>query len=680
MGFAGIAGLALFMVSSGANSLCGAPPTAAEMSEAHAWAASLFTAKEQAFSFSYDGRPSAELLRDWTVTAEDMAKDKQRVERVVTFTDPQTRLEVRCVITEYNDSPAVDWVLTLHNAGDKDTPIIQDIRPLDWQVPWSKDAVAIHHSLGESNSAQSFAPVTKQLAAGASDALVLSAKGGRSSDGYMPFFNLEGKAQGMAIALGWSGQWEARFDYGTGPLLRVAAGMQTTHLLLHPGETIRTPRMLLVFWKNAADASLAPASETAPLRGNNLLRQVLMAHYLPRRNGDLVLAPICGSVGEADPDGGYEAPHLRAMLPLAKRGIEVFWSDMDPQQWYPGGFPNGTGTWEPDLAKYPNGLKPIGEAAHAAGLQYLLWFEPERVAKGSRIAKEHPDWVTGGENGGLFKLHLPEARAWITDYVDVQVRAAQLDWMRWDFNIEPLSYWRKNDAPDRQGMTEIRHIEGLYAMWDELCSRHPGMVIDLCASGGRRIDIESLSRGVPLWHSDMQCSGKPDPAADQLQNAALFRWVPMHAAGMFDLEPSYVFRSNMTTGNILGPLNDSKRLADPNPGPDDPAVRSVALYKKIRPYFTGDFYPLFPHDPAETVWYGYQFHRADLNEGMAVIFRREQCPEPNTIVHLNGLSAEKSYELRSEDAAEVRTLTGKELAALPLTAPNAPAAIILYYR
>jgi len=42
------------------------------------------------------------------------------------------------------------------------------------------------------------------------------------------------------------------------------------------------------------------------------------------------------------------------------------------------------------------------------------------------------------------------------------------------------------DTPDRQGMTEIRYVEGLYEMWDELRAKHPGLLIDNCASGGRR--------------------------------------------------------------------------------------------------------------------------------------------------------------------------------------------------
>lgn len=47
-----------------------------------------------------------------------------------------------------------------------------------------------------------------------------------------------------------------------------------------------------------------------------------------------------------------------------------------------------------------------------------------------------------------------------------------------DFNLVALGFWRRNDEPDSQGITEIRHIERLYAMWDDLRARHPGLVID----------------------------------------------------------------------------------------------------------------------------------------------------------------------------------------------------------
>ena len=288
--------------------------------------------------------------------------------------------------------------------------------------------------------------------------------------------------------------------------------------------------------------------------------------------------------------------------------------------------------------------------------------------------------VSNGEEGGLFRLDVPESRKWLTDYIDVQVSAVHLDWTRWDFNIQPLSHGRKFDAPDRQGMTKIGYITGLYAMWDNLRARHPGMVIDLCASGGRRNDLESLMRGVPLWHSDMHCFGKPKPAADQLQSAGMFRWIPMHGSAMFELEPSYAFRSNLSTGNILVPLCSKEAVANVEPAPDDPVLRTVALYKKVRPYLFGDFYPLFPHEFAETAWYGYQFHRSDLKAGMVVVFRREQCTQSETTVGLKGLVPDQKYELRNEDTPDVRVMTGQELAACPVSVPAPSSAVIMYYK
>ena len=69
-----------------------------------------------------------------------------------------------------------------------------------------------------------------------------------------------------------------------------------------------------------------------------------------------------------------------------------------------------------------------------------------------------------------------------------------IDIYRQDFNHPPKPFWEDNEQPDRIGMTEIRHIEGLYTYWDYLLSRFPRLLIDNCAAGGRRIDLETSSR------------------------------------------------------------------------------------------------------------------------------------------------------------------------------------------
>ena len=140
------------------------------------------------------------------------------------------------------------------------------------------------------------------------------------------------------------------------------------------------------------------------------------------------------------------------------------------------------------------------------GLKFLLWFEPERVVTNTAIAREHPEFLLKGGNSSLYNLGDPAARRWLTDLLSKRITEFGLDTYRNDFNIDPLGFWRANDAPDRQGISEIRYIEGLYAMWDELLAKHPGLWIDNCASGGRRIDIEMISRSVNLWRSDTGCA------------------------------------------------------------------------------------------------------------------------------------------------------------------------------
>ena len=55
--------------------------------------------------------------------------------------------------------------------------------------------------------------------------------------------------------------------------------MALTRLKLHPGEEIRTPRILTLFWQGDRR------------RGNNLLRQFILAHHRPSVGGKPVAVP-----------------------------------------------------------------------------------------------------------------------------------------------------------------------------------------------------------------------------------------------------------------------------------------------------------------------------------------------------------------------------------------------------
>ena len=97
--------------------------------------------------------------------------------------------------------------------------------------------------------------------------------------------------------------------------------------------------------------------------------------------------------------------------------LDYWWMDAG---WYPcnpDGWPK-TGTWEVDTRRFPKGLREISDYAHAKGMKIIVWFEPERVHPGTWLAKNHPEWILGGKNGGLLNLGNPEAWNWLADHVD----------------------------------------------------------------------------------------------------------------------------------------------------------------------------------------------------------------------------------------------------------------------
>ena len=102
------------------------------------------------------------------------------------------------------------------------------------------------------------------------------------------------------------------------------------------------------------------------------------------------------------------------------------------------------------------------------------------------------------DHNALFNLGNRDARLFLTDYMSDFIRKEGIDYYRQDFNMDPTPFWESNDKDDRIGISEIRHIEGLYAYWDSLLVRFPKLLIDNCSSGGRRLVLETISRGAPL--------------------------------------------------------------------------------------------------------------------------------------------------------------------------------------
>lgn len=846
--------------------------TPEEMAEAAKWFEARFAADKPdlPISFTYGGKRSAELLGNWTPQRQANRLDPQRTELTLAWTDPATGLVLRCEAIRYHDFPTVEWTVYFKNGGPADTPILENILALD--AAWHRGPQGeflLHHNAGSQANQSDYRPLETVLGPGATKRL--SAAGGRPTNTDWSYFNLQWGSQGVIVVVGWPGQWAAEFVRDAAEGIRLRAGQELTRFKLLPGEEVRSPRMVLQFWKGDW------------LRSQNIWRRWMMAHNMPRPGGRLPPPQFVASSSRAyeemiKANQSNQIMHIDRYLEEGLK-IDYWWMDAG---WYiqEHGWPQ-VGTWEVDPKRFPGGLRPISDHAHAKGVKILVWFEPERVAPGTWLYENHPQWllrarppaedplaglcawasgelgasepcvsynptphvrtmanirwdpgrlsfhpgakgeysvvrftapdegeyaidatflaidkftttdvhvlhrgrsvfggkirldgqgpqswykgkvsaipgdqldfVVGWGNGShicdstglevrikgpsgktydaakqfdaqrnpagpwsygflkpgpapdaatfrlydrpvtpseqdmrLLNLGNPEARAWLTEHIDRLLREQGIDLYRQDFNIDPLGFWRANDAPDRQGITEIKHVTGYLAFWDELRRRHPNMLIDSCASGGRRNDLETMRRAVPLWRSDYAY----EPIGHQGMTYGISLWLPYHGTGTVasaaapyygggrtEVEP-YAFWSNAAPSLGCG-IDIRVREIDYNL-----LRRLYGQWRKLSAYYYGDFYPLTPYSQENDVWMAWQFNCPERGDGAVQAFRRAECPTESVRLKLHGLDPDARYTLRDLDALAPVQMAGRELveSGLPVTIRSRPGAAVILYR
>jgi len=843
-----------------------------EMVEVRRWIAARFEAPEQndpPFSFTYGGKSSVELLKNWERELDSRKLDDTRTEHTLSYRDPRTGLVVRCVVVEYRDFPSVEWTLYFKNTGSADTPILADIQALDTILQRSTDAeFVLHHAVGSPANGSDYGPLQTPLGPRARKRI--SAAGGRPTNTDMSYFNLQSGEQGMILAVGWPAQWAAEFVRGAAQGIHIRAGQELTRFKLLPGEEVRSPLIVLQFWRGDR------------VRSQNIWRRWMMAHGMPKPGGELPPPQFVASSSRAYEEmiGANEANqimHIDRYLE-EKLKIDYWWMDAG---WYvqQHGWPQ-VGTWQIDPKRFPRGFKPISDHAHARDVKILVWFEPERVTPGTWLYENRPQWlltlpadqsdplaglcgrhaeelgsmdpcvshnptehtrsmakirwtpgrlslhpgpkgeysvvrwtapesgrydleavflaideetttdvhvlqggqplfkgminldgqgpqatykrelaiekgdtldfvvgfgngtyisdstglevslrstseenfdaagqfdveknpngawsygylqpgakpdsstfhlygsyqVRGADGQRLLNLGDPEARNWLTNHVDKLLTEQGIDLYRQDFNIDPLPYWRAADAEDRQGITEIRYVEGFLAFWDELRRRHPKMLIDTCASGGRRNDLETLRRSVPLWRSDYAF----EPVGHQCMTYGISSWIPYHGTGTVACADAPYYGGDWTPvepyafwSNAAPSLGSGIDVRVPNID-YDALRRLVGQWRKTSSCYYGDFYPLTTYSRKGDAWIAWQFDRPDLGQGMVQAFRRKDSKSESSHFKLRGLDPSTRYRLTTFDVPGTIERTGRALMdeGLSVSIKDPPAAAVITY-
>lgn len=636
------------------------------------------------FSFILDEQPSEEFLRSWHWSRTAPAStDKDVVLRTFTYTDPRSGLEVVCDVKGYPEFRAVEWVLHFRNTSAENSGQLTRVKVADFDMVYpAAGALKIHYAEGNKISKADYAPRTAEFRT--EQPLHIEPHGGRSSEEAFPFFNLESEAsrQGVMVAVGWTGTWFADLEKRAPSRLTLAAGMLNTDLYLYPGEQIRTPSVALMFWSGDR------------MNGHNRFRRLVLAHHSRKVDGS-PFYPLCCAFNYRDPQpcGEYSCLTADWAVAMVRRYSmfeltpDVFWLDAG---WHTGAgdfrhgksWANTTGNWTVDRERFPEGLKPVSDAVHETGAKFMVWFEPERVVKGTQWATEHKEWMLdtewpeGSEQSTwyLFDLGNDAACDWLCKYYGDLIEENGIDYYRQDFNMLPAGYWRDADEPGRSGIKEIRHIENLYKFWDYLLDRFPGLLIDNCASGGKRLDWESIGRSAPLWRSDYYHYDDPD--GYQCHTYGLNFFLPIHGTGIL-LPDQYSFRSSLSSA-----LQCNWKVTEPGVSVLDMQQR-IREYRDIREYYYEDYYPLSGTGDltGSDVWLAYQMHRPSDDSGIVVAFRRQDAPDAEYTVRLGGLTPDASYTLLDCDTQAETVRSGRELTkGLTLRLDNPKSSLLIKYR
>jgi alpha-galactosidase len=629
----------------------------ADMARSRAWTGHFFaSAGALPLSFVLDGQAVQGIPADWQPVVSRRRIDANISETLFIGSDPNSGLQIRVECTEYHDYPVVEWVAWFINQGSTATPLIRDILALDGAFAGSSPV--IEHGNGDFYSADGYSAEQTALTPGA--VLRFAPSGGRPCDQAFPYYRLHFAEGGLSIAIGWPGQWAANFN-GATDAVHIQAGQEKTNLRLLPGERIRTPRISLLAWSGDSG------------RAVNLWRRWYLAHLLPRPQGQ-PLQPLlaCAATDDAEEfTGATEANQLHYIERFKARGIDfdVWWIDAG---WYPCYNQEHvrrwwrTGSWEPDAERFPNGLKPISDHVVQAGAALLLWFEPERVQPGTQLDVERPEWLlrTAESDNGLLNLGNPACRQWLTDHVCQLIQQNGIKIYRQDHNFPPLAHWRNNEAADRQGINENLHVQGYLQFWDDLLARNPGLWIDSCASGGRRNDLETMRRSVPLHYTDYGYGDHPVKLAFQ---RTLYEWIPyfkevtlswdLSGNARFDHQiEAYAYHCGMAP--MLFATLDIRR--------DDYdyalARKMIAIWRRASNLLLhGDYYALTPAHRSAQAWVARQFHSPETDRGLVQGIRLPAAEQATLTVRLHGLRADALYHFENAESGESKEIPGNEL-------------------
>ena len=170
----------------------------------------------------------------------------------------------------------------------------------------------------------------------------------------------------------------------------------------------------------------------------------------------------------------------------------------------------GLGDWVVSPEVFPDGLKPVIDYVHSAGMKFGIWFEPEMVNPDSNLFRAHPDWAISvpeitpcvSRRQLVLDITRAEVRDHIVEAVSKILRENEIDYVKWDFNRALTENFSRALPAEKQQELHHRYALGLYDICERLVGGFPHIFFEGCAGGGGRFDPAILYYFPQIWASD----------------------------------------------------------------------------------------------------------------------------------------------------------------------------------
>jgi alpha-galactosidase len=503
----------------------------------------------------------------------------------------------------------------------------------------------------------------------------------RATEQRVPFFSFKDGDEEFFGALAWSGSWRMRVERQD-DIFTVQVGLPPFSTVVPSGGRLETPHAIV-----GVTSRLFPEVPQA-------LRRYI---DLGLRNGRPLQSYV--SYNTWFTYGTFvDEETLKAEMELAASlGVEQFvldagwWFRINPQD--QSDFGRSWGNWEIDPERFPNGLGVLSDHAHALGMRFGIWVEPERVdlrtvgagvgASERFLAMEDGRYIPDTPNSQAWSAQVcladPAARAWVTERILSLVAASRADYVKWDNNL----WVTCNRAGHGHGTADgnFRHHQGLGSVLDDLRARLPGLDVENCSAGGNRLTLDQLARSEYAWVDDRtDVSSRVRHSFGGL--AAIFPPAYLltfavtggEAAGEATVaDARFVLRSRMVSSwgfsMPLSQFDDAGRAV---------LAAEIAKFKEIRPIIlNGSAFSLGPQAPAPgQAWAGWdalQYVTPGAREALVMAFATHDAPESATI-RMKGLEPFAQYSVTSLDAGLLGSVRGIDLMGEGLVVQTVPGA------